>query len=271
MIGPGIDVRAVPQAPPFSCHVDAGQKEKFGMTETKARNLGWGRFILQLVTVALAYFAFGIPAVAIWGETSTGVATSVATSMLGGLLMALFWLRRDRALGEAWDLRKPKNWPRTAIVAALATIAIIGWFTLGALLVEAIGLDTPDVEQVLAWVTQSRFHFLLWIVLVALFAAGLGEELLWRGFLIDRLERLKGLQGQVWLVILVQGVLFGLPHFYQGFGGVIITAVVGFGFGWLRYRFGGNLWACILAHMAVDTIMMSLSYAGKTGLLPGAG
>lgn len=238
------------------------------MTETETRNLGWGRFILQLVTVAAAYFASGIPAVAIWGQTSTGVAASVAMSMFGGLLMAWFWLQRDGALAEAWNLRKPKNWPRTLGWAVLATIAIIGWFTLGSMLVEAIGLSTPDVEQVLGWVTQSQFHFILWIVLVALFAAGLGEELLWRGFLMDRLARLGGLRGRMWLVILMQAALFGLPHFYQGFGGVIITGVVGIGFGWLRFRFGGNLWACVLAHMAVDTIMMSLSYATKLGLMP---
>ena len=231
-------------------------------------DLGWGRFTLQFLSVILVYFALGIPGVAIWGETSTGAAVSVASSMAGALFVAWLWLRRDGTLSEAWNLRAPESWPRTLGWAVLATIAIIGWFTLGSMLVEAIGLSTPDVEQVLGWVTQSQFHFILWIVLVALFAAGLGEELLWRGFLMDRLARLGGLRGRMWLVIFVQAVLFGLPHFYQGLGGVIITGVVGVGFGWLRFRFGGNLWACILAHMAVDTIMMSLSYATKLGLVP---
>lgn len=233
------------------------------------RQPGWGGFALQFISVIVVYFACGIPGVAIWGETSTGAAVSVASSMAGALLVAWLWLRREGAVAIAWNLRAPASWAPTLGWAVLATIAIIGWFTLGSMLVEAIGLSTPDVEQVLDWVTQSQFHFILWIVLVALFAAGLGEELLWRGFLMDRLARLGGLRGRMWLVIMVQAVLFGLPHFYQGLGGVIITGVVGIGFGWLRYRCGGNLWACVLAHMAVDTIMMSLSYADKLGFIPG--
>ncbi|MBX7539811.1 CPBP family intramembrane glutamic endopeptidase [Qipengyuania sphaerica] len=245
------------------------------MNEVTTRELGWGRFILQFLTVAVVYFAASIPAAIIWGEvdaagelvvSSTGAAVSVASSMAGALLMAWFWLRRDNAVAQAWNLRSPTGgWPITLGVAALATIAIIGWFTLGAMLVQQIGLDTPDVVEVLGWVTQSQFHFILWIVLVALFAAGLGEELLWRGFLMDRLERLPGLGGKAWLIILIQGILFGLPHAYQGLGGVIITGVVGLGLGWLRYNRKGNLWALVIAHMAVDVIMMSLAYADKLG------
>ena len=236
--------------------------------QPQRQELGWGGFALQFLSVIVVYFACGIPGVAIWGETSTGAAVSVASSMAGALLVAWLWLQREGMVAEAWNLRAPASWAHTLGWAVLATIAIIGWFTLGSMLVEAIGLSTPDVEQVLGWVTQSQFHFILWIVLVALFAAGLGEELLWRGFLMDRLARLGGLRSRMWLVIFLQAALFGLPHFYQGFGGVIITGVVGIGFGWLRYRCGGNLWACVLAHMAVDTIMMSLSYATRLGLMP---
>lgn len=247
--------------------MDAGVN---AVTGTDKQPLGWGVFIFQFVTVMAAYLVFSAPPVMILGLTSTGTAASVACSMAAALLVAWFWLRRDGAVADAWRLgRPPLGWPRTLVYAVLATIAIIGWFTLGSMLVEAIGLATPDVEEVLGWVTQSNFHFILWVLLVAVFAAGLGEELLWRGWLMDRLERLSGLRDKVWLIIVIQAVLFGLPHAYQGMGGVIITGVVGAFLGWLRYRCGGNLWALVLAHMAVDTAMMSLSYAGKLGFLPG--
>ncbi|EDL47843.1 CPBP family intramembrane glutamic endopeptidase [Erythrobacter sp. SD-21] len=248
------------------------------MISDDRQRIGWGYFILQMLTIGVVYFACSIPAAAIWGEldangqatiSSTGAAVSVASSMVGGLLVAWLWLRRDGALAQAWNLRTPpEGWPRTLLVAVLATVAIIGWFTLGAMLAETVGLAVPDVEEVLGWVTQSRFHFMLWIVLVALFAAGLGEELLWRGYLMDRLERLPGLAGKAWPIIIIQGALFGLPHAYQGWGGMIITGVVGLGLGWLRYNRGGNLWALVLAHMAVDVIMMSLAYADRLSTLP---
>ncbi|QZD90341.1 CPBP family intramembrane metalloprotease [Qipengyuania aurantiaca] len=248
------------------------------MTDTGQQRMGWGYFLLQLITIGAVYFLCSIPAAVIWGYvdasgeaaiSSTGAAASVASSMAGALLVAWLWLRRDGAVAEAWNLRRPEDgWARTLLAAVVATIAIIGWFTLGAMLVDAIGLAMPDVVEVLGWVTQSQFHFILWIVLVALFAAGLGEELIYRGFLMDRLNRLQGLAGKAWPIILIQGVLFGLPHAYQGLGGVIITGVVGIGLGWLRYNRKGNLWALVLAHMAVDVIMMSLSYADKLGFMP---
>ncbi|MAM40997.1 MAG: CPBP family intramembrane metalloprotease [Erythrobacter sp.] len=247
------------------------------MIRTDARELGWGRFIWQFLTVLLVYFIAQLPAAFIWGFqtddgqfsiSSTGAAVSTAGGMAGALLMAWYWLRRDGVLADAWNLRAPSNWLWTLGWAAAATAAIIGWFTLGAMLVEAIGLTTPDVDQVLGWVTESPFHFALWIALVAFFSAGFGEELLWRGYLMDRLSRLGGLRGKMWPIILIQAALFGLPHAYQGLGGVIITGVVGIGLGWLRFHNKGNLWACIIAHVAVDTIMMSLSYATKLGIMP---
>lgn len=240
--------------------------------------LSWGRFVLQFVTIAFVYFAAQFPPVLIWGYTneagdftitSTGAAVSTASGMAAALLVAWAWLRRDRATADAWHLKAPPSWGRTLLIAAAATVAIIIWFTVGSMLLGAVGLETPDVAEVLGWVTESHFHFVLWILLVAVFAAGIGEELLWRGFLMDRLSRLDGLRGNMWLIIGIQAVLFGLPHLYQGLGGVIITGVVGVGLGWLRYRCGGSLWACIIAHVAVDVIMMSLSYAGKLGFLPG--
>ena len=248
------------------------------MSDTPARDLGWGRFILQLATVAFAYFAGGVPAALFWGyETadgtfalsSTGVAVSVALSMASAVLVAWLWLRGDGALRRAWNLGTPASgWTTTIIYAVLATVAIIGWFTLGAMLLQALGFGAPDTAEVFGWITESRFHFILWIVLVAVLAAGIGEELMLRGFLIDRLDRLDGLRGRMWPIILLQAAIFGSLHIYQGVSGAIITGVAAIGFGWLRYRCNGNLWACIIAHIAVDVIMMSLAYASKLGLMP---
>ena len=235
------------------------------------RPIGWPIFILQFVTVTLVYLLASVPSVLVFGETSVGIATSVALSMAGALLVAWAWLRRDGAVAQAWDLsRPPEGWLRATGIALLATVAIIAWFQIGSLLVQQLGFAMPDVAVVMEMVTQSPAHFAMWIVLVAVFAAGFGEELLWRGFLMDRLQRLRGLSGHAWLIIGIQGALFGLPHLYQGWGGVIITGVVGLFFGWLRYNRRGNLWTLIIAHVLVDVLMMSARYAGELGVIPTA-
>ena len=235
------------------------------ITETKP-TLSWWLFLLQFFSVALAFLAGSLPPVVLLGQTSTGMALSSITSMLSALVVAWLWVRREHRVREAFDLSRPepRQFAAFALIGLGGTLAI---FALGNWLVQQLGLPVPDTSQVIALVTESPQALALWIVGVAWFAAGFGEEMVWRGWLMDRLERLGGLTGRTWLVLVVQALLFGLPHLYQGWGGVIVTAMVGLLLGWIRIRQRGNLWAVIAAHAAVDTLMMGLAYAGETGLL----
>ena len=251
---------------------------------TLKQRIGWAMFFAQFITVAVAYLVASIlpalPALidaimtAIEDPANAGaepelgsamVAATVVCSAVAGMFVAWLWLRREGRVWEAIRLAAPARWRSTLGWAVLGTGGTIVIFALGAELAEALGLGTPDPSFVLALVTESPGLFALWIVAVAWFAAGFGEEVLYRGFLMDRLERLAGLRGRPWAVLVIQAVLFGLPHAYQGMGGMMVTAMVGLLLGWIRNRCGGNLWAVIIAHAAVDTIMMSLAYADSLG------
>ncbi|GGD65481.1 CPBP family intramembrane metalloprotease [Erythrobacter arachoides] len=251
-----------------------------GKAPARPGTLGWFWFLAQVITVVLAYLVGStlptIPAIIDAMQngtspedalTSAAAALSTMAGMAAALLVCWLWLRGEGRVGQVFGLGTPPpgGWRRTLVWAAGATVAIIAIFTVGAPLVEAIGLPTPDASFVLDLVTESPAMFALWIVGVAWLAAGLGEELLYRGFLMDRLQRLSGIGGSTAAVLIIQAVLFGLPHLYQGWGGTILTGSIGLLLGWVRLRFGGNLWACVLAHAAVDTIMMALAYGEKLG------
>lgn len=254
------------------------------LAATAKAPIGWLIFLLQFTTVAGSYFVASLlpalPAMfdaimtavenpgAPQAEPQLGsalVASTVISSAVVGMFIAWLWLRREGRVKEAFRLEMPESWPSTLAWAVLGLGGTIVIFTLGAQLVEAVGLGTPDPSFVLELVTESPQMFLLWIVGVAWFAAGFGEEMLYRGFLMDRLERLSGLRGRPWAVLVVQALLFGLPHAYQGLGGMAVTAMVGLWLGWIRNRCGGNLWAAIIAHALVDTVMMSLAYGDRLG------
>lgn len=237
------------------------------LARNRFRRLGWLRFLLQLASVALVYVLASIPPIMLLGETNAGVLGSVVLSMVAALLVARLWLASDGNLHVAWSLRPPPDIGRTLGLAALGTGIIIALFGLGAIAIDALGLPPIDVSLILDYVTESPLSFGLWIVLVAWFAAGFGEELLYRGFLLDRLMRLRGMRGRRWPAAIIQAALFGLPHLYQGWGGVLVTAMIGLFLAWLRFANRGNLWACILAHAAVDTIMLSLAYGESLGWL----
>jgi membrane protease YdiL (CAAX protease family) len=230
------------------------------MTEEEPRKLGWGRFALQIVTVALAFIVASVPPVLLLGETSIALALSAFTSAAGGLLVAWLWLRSDRAVAEAFDLSPPVSWSAALGMAVIATVTIVIVLMAGSIVTAMAGLEAPDTVGVMDLVRQSPLALLVWIVVVAWGSAAFGEELLWRGFLMDRLGRLPGLRGRAVAVVVIQAVLFGLPHAYQGWSGVAVTGTVGLILGWMRLRTGGNLWPLIIAHGLVDTIMLGGGY-----------
>lgn len=248
------------------------------ITIDSKQSLGWGRFLLQFFSVAVIYLLAQVPPVLIWGKIdaqgnldmpSEALAGATAFGMAVALFVSWLWLRKDKAVARAWNLSAPTSWPRTLLIALAATIAIIAWFALGSMALTSVGLEVPQVAIVLDMVTQSAFHYVLWVVLVAWFAAGFGEELLYRGFLMDRLQQLKGVGSSFWAPIVIQALIFGISHGYQSLSGVILTGIIGLGLGWLRMRCGGSLLACIFAHMAVDTFSMSVAFAETLALPAG--
>lgn len=242
------------------------------------RPLGYFKFLLQFISVVIAYFAAQVAVVSpaivqsvVSGEDPSTEMLSLLSALASpisaavAVFVAWLWLRRSGRFREAMGLLPITNWPQTIGVAALVTGATIAIFAFGGMAVEALGFASPDISEVLEMVTASPALFTLWIVAVAWLGAGLGEELLWRGFMLDRLSHLRGIGGSMPVALVVQAVIFGLAHLYQGWGGVILTGLIGLLMGWVRLRMKGSIWAAVFAHAAVDTIMLSLGYAGELG------
>lgn len=81
-------------------------------------------------------------------------------------------------------------------------------------------------------------------------AAGLGEELVYRGFLFAYLTAWQpGMP--IAVVIFLAALVFGLGHLYQGVAGVVKTGTLGVLFGVL-YWMTGSVLAPMLLHVVVD-------------------
>ena len=225
------------------------------------------RLVLQLVLVALAYVAASTVPVLALGQTSAGLALSSPAGMLGGVGAAWLILRRSGHFAPALGLVRVASRPRTLALAVLAAGGTFAVFSAGGAIAHQFGLPAPAVGETIALATQSPAHLAMWIVLVAWLGAGFGEEVLWRGFLMDRLSRLPALARSPMAVLVVQAAVFGLAHAYQGVAGVLITGLIGLWFGLIRRMAGGAIWAGVIGHAAVDTVMLSLGYAQAVGLI----
>jgi membrane protease YdiL (CAAX protease family) len=94
--------------------------------------------------------------------------------------------------------------------------------------------------------------------------AAFGEEMVYRGYLMNRVADLMKQTRWAWVVsLIVVHVGFGMAHAYQGITGIIDEGLAGLLFGVVYLRNGRNLAVPIIAHGIGDTIDFLLIFAGK--------
>jgi membrane protease YdiL (CAAX protease family) len=90
--------------------------------------------------------------------------------------------------------------------------------------------------------------------------AAICEEIIFRGFLIGRLEAAFGgaSRAATGAAVLLSSAVFGAAHAYQGPTGMLITGVLGLLFAIVYVAAGRNLWLNIVVHGVYDTLSLGL-------------
>jgi uncharacterized protein len=116
---------------------------------------------------------------------------------------------------------------------------------------DAFRMLTGNIKMTLLFVALS------WTL------AAFGEEMVWRGYLLNRVADLLGRGKSSWLSLVIVSIVFGLAHGYQGLTGWIEEGLAGLALGLMYLRTGRNLCVPIIAHGVCDTIDMILIFFGK--------
>jgi len=166
--------------------------------------------------------------------------------------------RRWRDVGLSLSIRPGELAGQTLAVLAAVYLALL----ISAAIQGSTGDAQPDLGMFDAlagdWQAFMLALFVVWT------AAAVGEEMLFRGFLLDRLAHLLGGSNIAWYAAAVlQGVLFGLSHIYQGAVGMWLTGVMGVIFGLAFLLTGRRLLPLILAHGLIDTISLTRMFLGE--------
>lgn len=94
--------------------------------------------------------------------------------------------------------------------------------------------------------------------------AAFGEEMVYRGYLMNRVADLLNRTRPGWIVsLIVVHVGFGLAHAYQGLTGIIDEGLAGLLLGVIYLRTGRNLAVPIVAHGIQDSADLVLIFFGK--------
>jgi uncharacterized protein len=180
-------------------------------------------------------------------------------------LLLLGWISlRVRKLGwRAVGLTRYRTWLMT-IAIGVALGALLETFQLlvtQPILARLLGRQ-PDLE-LFRMLTGNIKMTLLFIALSWTLAA-FGEELVWRGYLMNRVADLLGRRRRSWMLsLLIVSIMFGLAHGYQGLTGWIEEGLAGLALGLMYLGTGNNLVVPIVAHGVCDTIDMVLIFFGK--------
>lgn len=180
-------------------------------------------------------------------------------------LLAFGWISL-RVRGIRWrdiGLKRYRTWTRTLLLGVSAGLAMeaIELFVTQPFLVRVLHKQ-PDLELFRS-VHGNLKATLIYMALVWPFAA-FGEEMVYRGYLMNRVADLFNRTGRAWIVsLLAVHIGFGLAHSYQGITGVVDEGLMGLLLGMIYLRTGRNLSVGIVAHGVSDTLDFLLIFLGK--------
>jgi membrane protease YdiL (CAAX protease family) len=179
------------------------------------------------------------------------------------LLLAWISLRVRRVQWKQIGFSRYRTWATTLMLGISYGIGleIFDLFGKQPLLTHLLG-KPPDLSGFPA--VRGNLKYALLVIALIWILAAFGEELVYRGYLMNRVADLGRGTHTAWIVSLVViSALFGFSHHQQGLTGIIEEGSDGLILGLMYLAYRRNLAIPIVAHGVCDTIDIALLFLGK--------
>ncbi|WP_052466925.1 CPBP family intramembrane glutamic endopeptidase [Psychroserpens damuponensis] len=179
-----------------------------------------------------------------------------------GIIVSTIFMKQKKIKWKVFRPKFPKgtrNW-LSNILIALGTVILV--FSIMGLIVKPIlgsfGLTNPvGVADRFSFFMGKPLVFIGYLISVVWFGAALGEELLFRGYLLNRLLDCTGNNKLgILIALIIHAVIFGILHIYQGLAGVIATSCIALIFGSVYFIIKRKLFPIIIAHGIINTFSL---------------
>lgn len=176
-------------------------------------------------------------------------------------ILVMLWAWYARVPWRDLGLTPPRSW----------ALRIAGGITAGILL--KLALKAVVMPLIGAPAINSAYHYvsgnpaaLTRMIITVIVAGGIGEEIVYRGFLF---ERLRGVLGRntaaTAAIVAVTTALFALAHFAeQGIAGSEQAVFTGLTFATM-YILTGSLWLSMITHASYDVVALLMIYFNIEG------
>ena len=179
------------------------------------------------------------------------------------LLLAWISLRVRRVQWKQIGLARYRNWATTLLfgISYGVGLELFDLFGKQPLLTRLLR-KPPDLSSFSA--VRGNLKFALVMIALIWILAAFGEELVYRGYLMNRVADLGRGTRSAWIVsLIVISALFGFSHYQQGLTGIIEEGSDGLILGLMYLAYGRNLAIPIVAHGVCDTLDIALLFVGK--------
>ena len=179
------------------------------------------------------------------------------------LLVGWLSLRVRRRRWRDVGLTRYRPWPMTIATGAVlgALLETFQLLVTQPVLTRIFGRQ-PDLELFRMLARNIKMTALF--IALSWTLAAFGEEMVWRGYLMNRVAEVSGRTKGAWILsLVVVSTVFGFAHGYQGLSGMTEEGLAGLALGLMYLRTGRNLWVPVIAHGVCDTIDMVLIFFGK--------
>ena len=169
------------------------------------------------------------------------------------------------SLGLKFNLPTWRQGSRIFLLSLLVFVLAMTGFMIGSIIMVNITGMPQQADMSGYQFLKDNLGLLLLTLAGVYIASSFGEEVIYRGFLINRISEIgKGTQTAVVIAVILSAVIFGLVHYEWGPMGVVQTFFMGLVLGICYIKLKKRLWILVMAHAYMDTILMIQLYLASS-------
>lgn len=223
----------------------------------------------NLIQILLVFLIAGVIVWVGWRLVGDGAIAKLAVVWVANVgMLVTIWIGL-RIRGQGWGhlgLRGAgRRWLLRVVFQSIAVVifAVVA-FIAGSVATSGVEIASKSADMSRYNYLQGNLPMLVLSLAGAWVVSSFGEEVVYRGFLMNRLAEMgRGTRVAWTAAVVISAVVFGLAHFAWGIVGVVQTTFMGLALAVSYLLVKRNLWVLVLAHAYLDTALFVQLYIGS--------